>query len=143
MYCNYSDIEKAIGYEELASCTDVNNGEKVNNAIVEDTITSISAIIDGYLRGRYTLPLIKTHEILKKICIDLVYFELKNGTNAKKPIEGDQAKYDRAYSQLKDIQKGNIILDETNEITKNIAMAVYSQPSAISKARTQYRKMFE
>ncbi|MBR6126271.1 DUF1320 domain-containing protein, partial [bacterium] len=56
-YCTIEDIETHISTPILIQLTNDDGGETVDREVASEAIVYSSAIIDGYLRGRYTLPL--------------------------------------------------------------------------------------
>ena len=140
MYCTYQDIEQKMGYAELAKYTD-KQARVVDSSVVEEVINSISAMIDGYLRGRYNLPLINTHFIVQQICIDFVCYELRQ-RNGDKPSEGDAVSYSQTLNKLKDIQKGYIVLDETATKKEPVALVI-SSPPIFNEALKRYRNLIK
>jgi len=118
MYCTVIDMIEAIGKRDLAQLSNDINPEVVNETLVNNYITDASNLIDGYLRSKYTLPLQNSHTIIKKICIDIVRYELYKRRN-NKVYEGIGELYKQSLSSLEKIQKGIIVINEGNPLIKN------------------------
>ena len=75
MYCTLADIEKKrISTEALIQLTDDENLEVVNETTVNGFISDASVLVDGYLRGRYSLPLNPVPDLAKSITADLTIY---------------------------------------------------------------------
>lgn len=134
MYCTLEELKNAITEDVLAQLTDDENGTVINETIVNDIITSSSTLIDGYLRGRYSLPLSGGQDIIKSIAITISHYKLKERRN--KTSEADNKKYDEAISRLKDIAKGVIILQVSDADTTTVSPPRFIKISAPDKLIT-------
>jgi len=117
MYCTVKDIEDYLSPAVAAQLSNDTNSNVVNKALVQQYINNASDFIDGYLRGRYELPLQNTHSILNDICKRIVKYNLydrrsKLDDNLKELAEN-------AKIVLKDIQSGKHILDEGTSVNEN------------------------
>lgn len=79
------------------------------------TILYSSTLIDGYLRGRYTLPLDAHFPLLRILAIDLSIHRLYSRRMRDEMPEVIENNYKNAISTLKDIQKGVISLQSEND----------------------------
>lgn len=96
--------------DTVAQLSNDTDGKTVDNAIVTTYIDSAGEIINGYLRGRYNLPLSSTHLILRDIAVEIVRYHLTGRRDT--PNEFEQKQYDAVIESLKDIRKGVIQLDD-------------------------------
>lgn len=112
MYITEINMVSLLGESIASQLTDDQLGTYVNTSFLTDIITNQTALMDNYLRGRYTLPLSNTHYILTNICFILTKYELYKRRNAI--TDRMQAEHLEAMKQLNDLRKGLIILDETN-----------------------------
>ncbi len=115
-YCTLTDITENIPTTMLAQLSNDTTPATVSEDIVNQFITDSSAIIDSYLRGRYTLPLNNTHTILKKICIDIIKYELYKRRNIVN--ESVNIIYKDAIATLDKLQKGIVVLNESTTTDK-------------------------
>lgn len=82
----------------------------VNQARVDDAIAYADQLIDGYLRGRYTLPLSPAPGLVKTLSVELALFHLysrKMDLGMPDPVI---ARYKNAVRLLEHIQKGLVSL---------------------------------
>lgn len=112
MYCTAQDIVEDLTEKVVAQLSNDSDPNQVNQEIVNKYITDSSQLIDGFLRSRYVLPLSNVHAVIKKVCIDIVKYELYKRRG--KVFESIQDLYDDSISTLQKIQKGMITLDEGN-----------------------------
>ena len=61
---------------ELAQLTDKVNGLVIDSALVDKALADVDAEIDGYLAGKYDLPLPIVPDLLKRIACDLARYRL-------------------------------------------------------------------
>jgi phage gp36-like protein len=136
MYCNQADILTRITAKELAKLTDDVNATVVDDDLVDTLIESQSNLIDGYLRGRYPLPITST--ILTTICIDLVCYELYK--RRSKITESISKSYDYAVSRLNKIQSGVIQLQLENTEKPIMHISVSNTVSPFNESLTRFAK---
>jgi phage gp36-like protein len=116
MYCNIQDIIDDLTEKVVAQLSNDDNPNQVNEEIVNKYISESSQLIDGFLRTRYELPLEIEHAIIKKVCIDIVKYELYKRRG--KVFDNIQNLYHDGISTLEKIQKGIITLDEGTPETR-------------------------
>lgn len=77
MYADASQMITRFGESELIELTDKSGqaGELVQT-VLDGALADASATIDGYLAGRYALPLVSTPPVLIPICCDLARYQL-------------------------------------------------------------------
>lgn len=110
-YCTPDELTLAVPWQTLVwlSNEDATAGQ-VNDAVVAEAIRHANERIDGYLRGRYTLPLPEVPTLLRDIAVTLTRYRLY----ARRP-EGalpDAVKddYKDALKQLADIRDNRLTL---------------------------------
>lgn len=106
MYTTAPDLITRFGEAELIQLTDRDYLGAVNLAVLDKGIADASAIIDGYLRNAYSLPLANTPAELNRVCADLTRYLLMDDRAT------DQVKMrrDDAMSWLKDLSAGRASL---------------------------------
>ena len=114
-YCTIDDIEKQISTSTLIQLSSDDSQEEVNRVVVEEAIIFSSTLIDGYLRGRYNLPLNTHFPLLRILAIDLAIYRLYSRRMRNDMPEVIQTNYNNAISTLKDIQKGIISLESESD----------------------------
>lgn len=103
-----------FGEDELIDIVPADDAETYDAGAVEAAIADAEATIDGYLRGRYRLPLAEPPAELTAIAADLARYEVRaraGGINQSTMSDDVQARRDRAIQRLKDIQAGRFVLD--------------------------------
>jgi len=141
MYCTSEDIQKQITTPTLIQLTSDESQDVVNETITFEAILYSSTLIDGYLRGRYNLPLDTpaclpalngvpgaessapsslcrqaAFPLLRIIAIDLSIYRLYGRRLQADMPDSILAQYKEAIKTLEKIQKGIIALQiETDE----------------------------
>lgn len=109
-YCTLSDLEKAATAQTIIQLTDDEGLNAVNQTRVDDAVSYADQLIDGYLRGRYTLPLSPVPGLAKSLSVELALFHLYSrrlDITMPEPVVG---KYKNAVKLLELIQKGLVSL---------------------------------
>lgn len=123
-YCSQTDLEAAIDQQTLIDLTDDEQAATVpgdlDQAITDNpkiatrltaAIVDASSTIDGYLRGRYAVPLASTPAFVRKLGKDLALHNLfsrrAHGMDMPPAIE---AKYKAAMDALRSIRDGKLDL---------------------------------
>lgn len=107
-YININDLYERFGQVEI-------DGLAGSDVIkVDAVISSVSALINGYVAPRYRLPLVNTYEILKDAACDIVYYKLY-----LRPSDNIRKRYEDAVLLLERISSGKVMLNEpTGEESK-------------------------
>ena len=123
MYCTIDDIEKHTSSPTLIQLSSDDGQEAVNRVVVEEAILYASTLIDGYLRGRYSLPLDTHFPLLRIIAIDLSVYRLYSRRMRNEMPEVIETAYKSAIATLSDIQKGVISLQSENDTLETSAFS--------------------
>ena len=123
MYCTIDDIEKHTSSPTLIQLSSDDGQEAVNRVVVEEAILYASTLIDGYLRGRYSLPLDTHFPLLRIIAIDLSVYRLYSRRMRNEMPEVVETAYKSAIATLRDIQKGVISLQSENDTLETSAFS--------------------
>lgn len=142
-YCTSDDIEIQIGKNSLVQLTnDDNTQQTVDSVVVEEALIYSSTLIDGYLRGKYNLPLntqaclpalngvsetdtvsslqplpASRFPLLRVIAIDICIYRLYSRRIYTDMPETISENYKNAIRTLEQLKKGVITL-ETSESTE-------------------------
>lgn len=114
-YCTIEDIETQTSTPTLIQLTSDDGQEEINRVVALEAILYSSTLIDGYLRGRYTLPLNTHFPLLRILAIDLSIYRLYSRRMRNEMPEVIETAYKNAISTLRDIQKGVITLQSGND----------------------------
>lgn len=115
MYCSIDDLKKAIPEANLISLTDDEDSGSINSARAEAAITDASELIDGFLRGRYTLPLSPVPTIIQRLCVDIAIFYLYQRLFERDMPESMNERYKNSIKLLDKIASGEISFAQTND----------------------------
>jgi phage gp36-like protein len=114
-YVAPADLATRYGREELLDLAPLPDApDAYDDSVVEAAVADAEAIVDGYLRGRYTLPLATVPGDLLGLTADLARYELRSrsgGINQSTMSDDVKERRDRAIARLKDIQAGRFVLD--------------------------------
>nr|VFK03561.1 MAG: Protein of unknown function (DUF1320) [Candidatus Kentron sp. H]VFK04441.1 MAG: Protein of unknown function (DUF1320) [Candidatus Kentron sp. H]VFK06833.1 MAG: Protein of unknown function (DUF1320) [Candidatus Kentron sp. H] len=77
MYANYDDLVLVIPESTLSALTnDAEQSDGPDMTVIERALAGASEVIDGYLRGRYELPLETTPTVLRDLAVALARHDL-------------------------------------------------------------------
>ena len=121
-YCTVEDIETQLSTPILIQLSSDDEGQdEIDRNVVDEAILYSSTLIDGYLRGRYTLPLNTHFPLLRILCIDLSIYRLYSRRMFNEMPQVIADAYKNAIASLRDIQKGVISLQAESEETQETA----------------------
>ena len=120
-YCAVEDIETQLSTPTLIQLSSDDGQDEIDRTVVDEAILYSSTLINGYLRGRYTLPLNTHFPLLRILCIDLSTYRLYSRRLFNEMPEVIANAYKNAIATLRDIQKGIISLQAESEETQETA----------------------
>lgn len=111
-YCTRADIEVLVSSETLRQLTDDSSAGDVDNDIIDACIAAADETVDGYLRGRYTVPLTTdpVPRVVMGISRDLTLYELFSRKGEGGVPEIFSSRKNDAMKKLKDIAGGDLVL---------------------------------
>jgi phage gp36-like protein len=120
-YCTAEDIEIQLGKEPLIQLTNDNCEQNtIDTVVCEEAILYSSTLIDGYLRGRYNLPLNTHFPLLRVVAMDLSIYRLYSRRIMTEIPEVVCDAYKNAIKTLENLQKGIITLEtQDNQTLQN------------------------
>ena len=120
-YCTAEDIEIQLGKEPLIQLTNDNCEQNtIDTVVCEEAILYSSTLIDGYLRGRYNLPLNTHFPLLRVVAMDLSIYRLYSRRIMTEIPEVVCDAYKNATKTLENLQKGIITLEtQDNQTLQN------------------------
>lgn len=131
MYASAQDLQERYPERDLIQLTDA-DGEQLDVARLERALADASAEIDGYLQGRYTLPLAKPPQHLTLLACDIAMYRLQ----VLRPlgdIEDARERYEDALRYLRQVARGEVQLGLSED---GVAAPQGSGPEMISPRRT-------
>lgn len=111
MYANVQDFILRIGEKQAIELTDREQPFQhvVNETVLNQALADCSSEIDGYLAGRYRLPLKQVPLNLVRLCCDLARYRLCSMSEVT--ITDDvRERYENAIAELKLLAKGTTSL---------------------------------
>lgn len=105
-YATQSDLETRFKQQELIDLTDEANSGVIDVAAVAVALVDADAEINGYLAGRYSLPLAQTSPELVRLACDIARYKLYDA----RATEQVKARYDDAIKKLRDVSSGKASL---------------------------------
>lgn len=108
-YATVTDLQSRIGEPRLVQLTDLADPPQglVMGSVAQKALDDASAEIDGYLAGRYALPLAApVPGILLVYCVTIAHYRLLGD----KADEVTRADYKAAIDYLRGVAKGDILL---------------------------------
>lgn len=112
MYINLSDLKIYIPERILIQVSNNDNRAiTINEEAVNQTILEASELIDGFLHGRYELPLSPVPTMVTRLCKDISrYFLYQNRPDGQDLPKAVTQAYDNSMKILKEIQNGTLHL---------------------------------
>jgi phage gp36-like protein len=98
-YATYDDLLANFGEREIESVTDRDRDGVSDDGVVEDGLSFADDMIDGYLRGRYSLPLAVANRNLVGIACDIARYRYYQD----QPTDLVVARYEQAIDWLRDV----------------------------------------
>jgi len=130
-YCSTSDIQAVIANNDLIQLTNDSGGDTIDTATITEAINYVDNIIDGYLRGRYDLPLTSVPDELKYLAVDFVVYKLYSRRLYTEIPQSIKDNHINVIKTLKDIQTGIFNLGiETTEAYDNPALKINKTSSS-------------
>ena len=117
-------IKQRIPEDDLIQLTDDNEIGAVDSDVVDGVISQQDELINGYLRGRYDVPLDPVPGLVASLAIDLcayAFYCRRAHIEIPEPIEKS---YNNALKLLREIQSGTVLLGtETGEASLGTAQS--------------------
>ncbi|WP_278404858.1 gp436 family protein [Pseudoalteromonas ruthenica] len=107
-YATVADMLERFDKRDMVILTarEASNPDEVNVSVLEQALSDASAEIDGYLAGRYSMPLASVPTILVSHCCDIARYRL-GSDHAPEVVK---ERYENALKFLRDVGKGVLSL---------------------------------
>lgn len=109
-YAQLTDLVARFGDEEIVQLTDRTNNDQIDEAVANDALDEAEAEVEGYLRGRYPLPLQSAPRQVKDVILHLARERLDPN-----PPDVVMQRAREAREMLKAISGGRVQLDIDGE----------------------------
>lgn len=110
-YATLADLVERFGELELTQLTDAVSPGLIDEAVVARALADAEAVVDGYLGGRYSLPLTSVPAVLAGAVCDLARARLYK--DALPPVV--EKRHDDALRYLSAVGQGRITLGAAPE----------------------------
>jgi len=110
VYTSLAILIERIGEAEIIRLTDDESTGAVVASRVTAAITEADAVIEGYLRGRYPVPLTPVPPVIAKLAADLAIHNLYQRRFGLEMPDGLEKLQDTALKMLREIQAGKLSL---------------------------------
>lgn len=105
-YCALQDLIDRYGETEILELTDRDQSGDIDEDVADRAIDDASAEVDGYIGGKYSLPLDSPPAVLTRITADIARYRLYDNI----ATEEVRRRYEDALRFLKAVGKGEISL---------------------------------
>lgn len=105
-YAIQTDLEDAFGVAEVLQLADRDRNGVADPGFVASSLNRADSLIDGYLAGRYALPIIPAPAVLTATACDLARYWLYDDAAPDRVRQG----YEDAIAWLKDVASGRVLL---------------------------------
>lgn len=110
-YAVQADLEAAIDQQKLVELTDDEKTGAVNAGRLARALADADAVIDGYLRGRYAVPLATTPPFVRYIAVSLAIYGLfERRSHLFEMPEWLKERFKNAKENLRAIRDGKLDL---------------------------------
>lgn len=130
MYATADDFVLRIGEQQAIELTDRDRTGEINQQVLAVALADSSSQIDGYLLGRYPLPLVTIPDNLVRICCDIARYRLVSMSEVTTTDEIIE-RYKLSLKELEQIAGGKISLGiaTTDNTTDDSVGVVFSNPN--------------
>lgn len=105
-YCDEIKLKARFGEAEVDQLLDRNNDESADEGALDAVVADVDGLINGYLRGRYIVPVTEENEFITGVACDIVRYRLYDN----KAPEEVAARNKQAIQFLEKVSTGQIIL---------------------------------
>jgi phage gp36-like protein len=106
-YVSATDLGNRIGIDQLTRLSDRDGDGVADTGVIDAAIAEADGVIDGYLAGRYDLPLSSPPALLTTVACDLILYAL-HPWGAPEDIRNRR---NDAIKMLESIANGKLVLD--------------------------------
>lgn len=132
LYATLADMQARYEASDLLQLTDQADAGVIDAGAVTSAITDASAVITGHVARRHSnIDLIADNPLLNMYCCQIAYRKLWRDT----PPDSIQKAHDDALKELLKISRGDVVLDEGEEIAPPRPDAIHtdSAPKKMSR----------
>lgn len=136
-YCTQQDIEARMPADLVGFMSNDTDTAEIDTAKLSEAIEDAEALIDSYLRSRYTVPFSgNTPRLINRICIDLTLYFLWQRKFDEEMPDAMRARYTDSVKSLEAIQSGKINLPDVPQTEAVVPAIVRTNKDAGSRTFT-------
>jgi len=112
-YATLTDLIARFGEEEFVQLAGFGQpgDDRIDESVIDAALADADALIDGYLRGRYDLPLAIVPPNLTGIAADIARYELRARVPRAQMSDQVRQRYEDALKTLQHIREGKLVLE--------------------------------
>lgn len=137
MYATRQDMIDRFGEEEIQLLTDRDGSAgAIVDSVLDQMLADAAAEIDGYIGGRYSLPLATVPDVLVRLCCDSARYLLHDD----RAPEQLKVRYDAAIKFLTKLGNGELslgVLDASDTGPSNNTAEIQSAGSVFARANSK------
>ena len=130
-YATQADMTTRFNHQDLVLLTERDNStpDHINESVLAQALNDATAEMNGYLSGRYSLPLSHVPTVLTRLCCDIARYFL-SGDNAPEHIT---KRYHDALTFLRSVNKGDVSLglDTVGNLAKSNDVAMMESAGSV------------
>lgn len=111
MYATQQNLSERFGDETLVQLADRDGDGQADTGVLDQVLGDAAALIDGYVKVRYGLPLASTPPLLRALALDVAFYQL----HPHGAPEEVRHRYKDALATLRDLAAGKVDLDVAGE----------------------------
>lgn len=123
MYAGVSELLTQFGEDALLVLADRDGDGQIDVPVVERALIDASAEIDGYLAGRYELPLADRPPVLVRVCADIALYRL--ASDADLGTDERRQRYQDAVKFLQGVSRGQVSLGVSEKVAATAAPSLH------------------
>jgi phage gp36-like protein len=137
-YLTHQDMIDRFGDDALIQLTDRADPptDAIDPVVLGQAIADAEELINGYVAGRYAVPLTPVPELVKRLGADLAFYFLHGDMAAELVVD----RHDKAIATLKQISTGTITLQAAGVAAPSSQIAdegvVYDGPGRVFSAKS-------
>lgn len=135
MYATPTDLQAVLSPAELTQLADDNTDGAPDQAVIDRAIADAQAEIDGYLGARYTLPLVETPTLIRRLAVDLAVWNLYNRRDLI--TEARKLQVESARKLLQRIAEGTVTLGLPPSQQASPPPSIVSGDRLFTRSRTE------
>jgi len=136
-YIETTDLDNAFGSARIIELADKDLDGVADAEMVDDAIENAESTVESYVARRYDLADVRTKKpkVVIKLSLDLGLYELAKARDEALVGEGTDFKeiHDTAIAMLKDIARGNAVLDVTTVIAEPTMVEMDANPRLFTR----------